>query len=1089
MKGRFSLISLSLAVLLSWGHVRDAAPAAVSRGSGSGKATAQAFSPSASSSLVPMQGPVIARTPSARERRTQAGRAVGAPEAPARLARVAPSTGAMFDEGVASPGDYIVAEYFARQLSRVTPAGVRTAIYTFASGTGDERPMRVAIDGSGNYIVTSEDSNNSRRLSLVTPDGVRTLVYGWGSIEGAVGVAVDDAGDYIVAELGLTVQALAKITPAGARSVIYDYTGIHGLLISPRAVAIDGSGNYIVIEDHALESATLSRITPGGVRTVVYTFTRGVWDGDLAVDQAGDYIVTDSVYGTLHRITPAGVQTVIASFGEEDAPCSVVVDSSGNYVVTQTYKQRLSLVTPGGAVSTIYDYTSSAGPSGIAIVPGGETTYSATIWGWDYIEGWQAIPITEDGSATGFSTPHTFTGLTGSHTFTVPSTDSLGHPFSDWDTGWTDRTITVSEAGTYTARYRAGYSVTIWSWCAVEGWLASPITMDGVATGYTTPHTFSDLTGTHTFTAPSSHADGHPFHEWSTGSTDPTLTVSEAGTYTARYHLASVLPDLVESAVSEPPTAGSPGMVFEVTDTAANQGTAVAGLSTTRYFLSLDQVRSRFDPAVANRSVPELAISATSAGGVSATIPANIALGTYYLLACADALGAVTELVETNNCRASTHTIVIASGGLPDLIENWVGNPPPGAKAGSTIEVTDQAGNQGNAAAGASTTRYYLSLDTIKGLGDPQLAGARAVPALPVGTAAGDTVAVTIPVSTAPGTYYLIACADDLGVVTESNETNNCLSSAGTATVQPASKAFFDFTGDSKSDILWRHATQGDVWLWPMDGPARTAETHVRTVADSNWEIRGLGDQDGDGKADLLWRNKVTGQIYFWPMDGSTPVDEIYVATVDPAYDIVGTGDYDGDGMSDILWRHMTTGAVWIWLMNGATKVSEVYVDTVDPGYVVKGSGDLNGDTKADIVWHHATTGDVWVWLMNGTTRTSQTYVGTVPDVGYQIVGVADHTGDGKADILWRHATRGEVWIWPMNGTTVVSETNVDSVPDTGYQIVGTGDYNGDTKADILWHHATRGEVWVWLMNGTTKVSQTLVGTVPDVGYEIVKVK
>ena len=298
-----------------------------------------------------------------------------------------------------------------------------------------------------------------------------------------------------------------------------------------------------------------------------------------------------------------------------------------------------------------------------------------------------------------------------------------------------------------------------------------------------------------------------------------------------------------------------------------------------------------------------------------------------------------------------------------------------------------------------------------------------------------------------------------------------------------------DFDGDLKSDILWRHATRGEVWLWPMDGTARLSETYVRTVADTGWEIRGLGDQTGDGQADILWRHKTTGMIYLWPMSGSTPLAEVYVATVDPAYDIVGTGDYNGDHRSDILWRNQTNGEVWIWLMYWMIPLSQVHVDTVDPAYVIKGSGDVNGDGKADIVWHHGTSGEVWVWLMNGTTRTSQTHVGTVGDVGYQIVGVADHTGDGKADILWHHATRGEVWIWPMDGTTVVSQSYVDTVPDTGYQIVGTGDYNGDTKADILWHHATRGEVWVWLMNGTTKLSQTWVATVAEVGYQIVNVK
>ena len=34
-----------------------------------------------------------------------------------------------------------------------------------------------------------------------------------------------------------------------------------------------------------------------------------------------------------------------------------------------------------------------------------------------------------------------------------------------------------------------------------------------------------------------------------------------------------------------------------------------------------------------------------------------------------------------------------------------------------------------------------------------------------------------------------------------------------------------DFTGDLKSDILWRHATRGDVWLWPMNGAAKVSET------------------------------------------------------------------------------------------------------------------------------------------------------------------------------------------------------------------------------------------------------------------------
>ena len=189
-----------------------------------------------------------------------------------------------------------------------------------------------------------------------------------------------------------------------------------------------------------------------------------------------------------------------------------------------------------------------------------------------------------------------------------------------------------------------------------------------------------------------------------------------------------------------------------------------------------------------------------------------------------------------------------------------------------------------------------------------------------------------------------------------------------------------DFNGDFTADILWRHDTLGEVWLWPMDGATRLSESFVRTEPDTGWQIRSTGDQTGDGKADLMWRHASSGQLYFWPMIGSAPQGEIYVGTVSTDYDIVGSGDFNGDGKSDLLWRHTTLGDIWIWLMDGPTPIAEVFVDVVDPAYVVKGVGDLDGDTKADIVWHHTTLGEVWVWPMNGTTRLDQIWVGTEPD-------------------------------------------------------------------------------------------------------------
>ena len=44
---------------------------------------------------------------------------------------------------------------------------------------------------------------------------------------------------------------------------------------------------------------------------------------------------------------------------------------------------------------------------------------------------------------------------------------------------------------------------------------------------------------------------------------------------------------------------------------------------------------------------------------VSVTVPSNMALGAYYLIACADNTTTVTESDETNNCRASATTVQV----------------------------------------------------------------------------------------------------------------------------------------------------------------------------------------------------------------------------------------------------------------------------------------------------------------------------------------------------------------------------------------------------------------------------------------------
>ena len=80
------------------------------------------------------------------------------------------------------------------------------------------------------------------------------------------------------------------------------------------------------------------------------------------------------------------------------------------------------------------------------------------------------------------------------------------------------------------------------------------------------------------------------------------------------------------------------------------------------------------------------------------------------------------------------------------------------------------------------------------------------------------------------------------------------------------------------------------------------------------------GDVNGDGKADLVWRHASTGQVTVWLMNGATIAGSGMVAQVtDLDWQLVGAGDVNGDGKADLVWRHASTGQVTVWRMNGAT--------------------------------------------------------------------------------------------------------------------------------------------------------------------------
>jgi len=197
------------------------------------------------------------------------------------------------------------------------------------------------------------------------------------------GVGVDGSGNVFVADpLAHTIR---KITPTGVVSTFAgsagsfgstDGTGSTARFFMPMNVAADGAGNVFVAD---FGNNTIRKITSAGVVSTIAGLagSSGSADGAgslarfycpcaVAVDNAGNVLVSEWGNNTIRRITPAGVVSTIAglagSTGSADgvgsaarfnSPQSVAVDNAGNIYVADYYNNTIRKITPDGIVSTL----------------------------------------------------------------------------------------------------------------------------------------------------------------------------------------------------------------------------------------------------------------------------------------------------------------------------------------------------------------------------------------------------------------------------------------------------------------------------------------------------------------------------------------------------------------------------------------------------------------------------------------------------------------------------------------------------------------------------------------------------------------
>lgn len=261
-------------------------------------------------------------------------------------------------------GNVYVADFGNGQIVKVTTAGVQSTAATI----GD--PIGLALDGPGNLYTTGAFSSSvtTRGIFQVTPTGAVDFAYTtYYDPEDPVGVAVygscnilaaDGAGNLY--ESNAFDQCLQGMANPGS-----SYLPVNGGF-TPRAVAVDGSGNIYVVD---ISDWLVWKYVPstGDWSTVGAGYNR---PQDVAVDQAGNVFVADLGNNQVVKVTPAGVQSTVGT--DLSLPSAVAVDGAGNIYITDLGDGRLIKInrsTPPSLsfASTVVGKTSSDSPKDVTI--------------------------------------------------------------------------------------------------------------------------------------------------------------------------------------------------------------------------------------------------------------------------------------------------------------------------------------------------------------------------------------------------------------------------------------------------------------------------------------------------------------------------------------------------------------------------------------------------------------------------------------------------------------------------------------------------------------------------------------------------